>query len=67
MPKLWLILSVLSLIIGLAGFFYQEAVLHAYWCWSQFLTVETAVSVALAVGMTLLVVAVVEYIWRRRS
>lgn len=67
MPLIWLILGIIALVIGFAGFFYQEAERHAEWSWSQLHTIESAVSVALAVGIVLIVVAAVEYIWRRRS
>lgn len=67
MPLLWLILGVIALVIGLAGFYYQELERHADWSWSQLHTIESAVSVAIAIGIVLILVAVIEYIWRRRS
>jgi hypothetical protein len=63
-PKLWTTLGVLSLLI--AGFIYFEQELnHAQWSWSQVITFETATSIAAFVGVALLFVAAVEFLWKR--
>ena len=65
MPKLWTALGVISLLIGVFFYFDQEMSRHAHWSWSQLISFETATSVAVFVGIALLLVAAVEYLWKR--
>ena len=45
MYKLWLVLGMVSLLIGILGYSYQEIVRHANWNWWQLTTIESAVSI----------------------
>jgi uncharacterized membrane protein YbhN (UPF0104 family) len=65
MPKLWTILGILSLLAAVFFYYYQEIHKHAHWNWSQFINMEMATSLAAFVGMALLLVALVEYLWKR--
>ena len=65
MPRLWAVLGVLSLLTGIFFYFEQELGRHIHWSWYQLISFETAVSVAVFVGIALLVVAVVEFIWKK--
>lgn len=60
MIKLWLSLSVVSLVIGIALYFDQELRLHASWSWEQFLHHESFIAIAGCIGIVLLVVALLE-------
>jgi len=66
MPKLWLALGIVSLFIAAYGYIDQEVFRHAGWSWRQFMHTESVVAIALCVGIALLVVAIVEFINRRR-
>ena len=65
MPILWLILGIISVGFSVVLYLYQEEWRHVHWSWSQLFNMETATVVALFVGLSLLVVAIVEYIWRK--
>lgn len=67
MIKLWLILGLISLALGLAGYLEQELCRHASWDWDQFWHHEPLIGIAVCVGIALLLVAVVEYTWTKRK
>ena len=67
MPKLWLILGIVSLLIGLFGYIDQEVRRHASWSWVQVGNHESAVGIAMSVGIALLAVAVAEYVRSRKT
>ncbi|UCH42526.1 MAG: hypothetical protein JSW16_06875 [Dehalococcoidales bacterium] len=60
MIKLWLILSAVSLLVGVALYFDQELRLHASWSWEQFLHHESFIAIAGCIGIVLLAVALIE-------
>ena len=60
MPTLWMNLGIIAIIFSIILYSYQEVVKNALWSWRQVFSMETAVSIALFIGVTLLFVALVE-------
>ena len=58
MSKLWLSLGLLSLVTGLGGYIHQ-ALIPASWDSSQFWHHEVLIAIAVSVGITLLVVGLI--------
>ncbi len=67
MPKLWLGLSLTSLLLGFFGYLHQELRTRSSWNWHQLRSHEALVGIAVSLGITLLVVAVIEYMRRQRA
>lgn len=65
MPILWLILGIISVGFSVVLYLYQEVWRNVHWSWRQLFDMETATVVALFIGVSLLVVAIVEYIWKK--
>ena len=66
MPKLWFFIGLISLLVGLALYLDQEIRLHASWSWDQFLHHESFIAIAGSIGIVLLVVAVFDYMGRKK-
>ncbi len=66
MPKLWLGISLASLLLGLIVYLDQELRTSSSWSWHQLRSHEALVGIAVSLGITLLVVAVIEYMRNRR-
>lgn len=67
MIRLWLILGVVALFIGLFGYIDQELRCKASWNWSQFWHHEPLIGIAVCVGIALLVVAFIESMQNKRG
>ena len=65
MPGLWAILGIISLLIGVFFYFDQELGRHVHWNWSQLINYEAVVSIAFFVGVALIVVSIVEFLYNR--
>ena len=61
MPKLWLGLSLASLLLGLIVYLDQELRTSSSWSWHQLRSRKALVGIAVSLGITLLVVAIIEY------
>lgn len=61
-----MILGVISIVFSVVLYVFQEVVKSSYWAWYQVFSMETAVSIALFVGIVLLVVGIVELIWKKK-
>jgi hypothetical protein len=61
---LWASLGILSLIMGFLLFSYKYLLKGENWHWIQFRSLETAMSVAVYVGLTFVFVVVVEHWWK---
>jgi len=65
MPKLWITLSAFFILISVVFFLYQEFVRNAHWSWEQLTNIESVVATTVFIGITLFVVAVTEYPWKK--
>jgi len=59
-PTLWMNLGIIVIIFSAILYFYQEVIKNASWSWRQVFSMETAVCIALFIGVTLLLVSFVE-------
>ena len=60
-PIIWTALGILAVVMGFLLFAYKYLLKGDNWHWTQFRSLETAVSVAVCVGVMLLVVVAVEH------
>ncbi len=66
MPKLWLVIGIVSILTSIGIYLDQELRLNASWSWDQFLHHETFIAIAGILGIALLFVALFDKIAKNR-